>query len=134
MFDIAKYRPPHLMILLIHCLLLQLLRPLCLLSQILTFLLLFAKTYYEAVLHPEWKLAMDEKISALISRGTWELVSAPVDANVVSCRWVFTLKYQVDASMIVIRPVWLLKGFAQTYGVDYFEIFSPVARPIPFES
>ncbi|KAL0346007.1 UNVERIFIED_CONTAM: hypothetical protein Sradi_4432000 [Sesamum radiatum] len=61
----------------------------------------------KAVLHPEWKLAMDEEISALISRGTWKLVSAPVDADVVSCRWVFTLKYQVDASMIVIRPVWL---------------------------
>jgi len=37
---------------------------------------------------------MDEEIDALISRGTWELVSASKDAGVVSYRWVYTLKYR----------------------------------------
>jgi len=31
-------------------------------------------------------MVMDEKMKALLSRGTWELVSAPTDAVVVGCR------------------------------------------------
>jgi len=42
---------------------------------------------------------MDEEMEALGCRGTWELVSAPTDAVVVGCRWVFGLKYQPDGSV-----------------------------------
>jgi len=41
---------------------------------------------------------MDKKIDALISRGTWELISAPKDV-VVGCRCVYTLKYRPDGSV-----------------------------------
>ncbi|KAL0335243.1 UNVERIFIED_CONTAM: Retrovirus-related Pol polyprotein from transposon RE1 [Sesamum radiatum] len=30
-------------------------------------------TYCEALRHPAWKMAMDDEMSALVSRGTWEL-------------------------------------------------------------
>ncbi|KAL0423137.1 UNVERIFIED_CONTAM: protein Ycf2 [Sesamum radiatum] len=43
-------------------------------------------TYHEALRHPAWKMAMDDEMSALISRGTWELVEVPPDTDVVSCR------------------------------------------------
>jgi len=36
-------------------------------------------------------------MKALTSRGTWELVSAPIGAVVVGCRWVFT--YRPDGSV-----------------------------------
>jgi len=36
---------------------------------------------------------MDEEMEAL-ARETRELVSAPTNAVIVGCRWVFTLKYQ----------------------------------------
>lgn len=41
----------------------------------------------------------DEEMSALISRGTWELVPAPANADIVACRWVFTLKYRADGTI-----------------------------------
>ena len=45
------------------------------------------RSYEEAVLILVWKQVMNEEMDALISRGTWELVSAPkVDAIVVGCR------------------------------------------------
>jgi len=44
---------------------------------------------------PARKQAMDEGMNALISRETWELVSAPKD---VGCRWFYTLKYPPDSS------------------------------------
>ncbi|KAK4381917.1 Retrovirus-related Pol polyprotein from transposon RE1 [Sesamum angolense] len=86
------------------------------------------RTYHEAVLHPEWKLAMDDEMPTLIFHGTWELGLAPADANVVSCRWVFTLKYQADGSIHRYKAHLVAKGFTQTYGVNYFETFSHIAR------
>ncbi|KAL0342967.1 UNVERIFIED_CONTAM: Retrovirus-related Pol polyprotein from transposon RE1 [Sesamum angustifolium] len=56
-------------------------------------------TYHEALRHPAWKMAMDDEMSALISRGTWELVEVPLNTNVVACRWVFTLKFRADGTL-----------------------------------
>ncbi|KAK4386001.1 hypothetical protein Sango_2470700 [Sesamum angolense] len=56
---------------------------------------LIIKQYYPH----EWKLTIDEEMSALISRNTWELVSASANADVVSCPWVFTFKYHADGSI-----------------------------------
>ncbi|KAL0344087.1 UNVERIFIED_CONTAM: Retrovirus-related Pol polyprotein from transposon RE2 [Sesamum angustifolium] len=85
-------------------------------------------TYLEALRHPAWKMAMDDEMSALISRGTWELVEVTPDTDVVACRWVFTLKFRADGTLDRYKARLVAKGFTQTYGVDYFETFSPVAR------
>ncbi|KAL0370961.1 UNVERIFIED_CONTAM: Retrovirus-related Pol polyprotein from transposon RE2 [Sesamum angustifolium] len=85
-------------------------------------------TYCEALRHPAWKMAMDNEMSALVSRGTWELVEVPPNVDIVACRWVFTLKFRADGTLERYKARLLAKGFTQTYGVDYFETFSPVAR------
>ncbi|KAK4397606.1 Retrovirus-related Pol polyprotein from transposon RE2 [Sesamum angolense] len=85
-------------------------------------------TYLEALRHPAWKMAMDDEMSALISRGTWELVEVTPDTDIVACRWVFTLKFRADGTLDRYKARLVAKGFTQTYGVDYFETFSPVAR------
>ena len=69
---------------------------------------------------------MNEEMDALISRGTWELVSAPKD--VVGCRWVYTLKYRPDGSVDRYKARLVAKGYSHTYRVDYFETFLSVAR------
>jgi len=74
---------------------------------------------------PAWKQAINE-IDALVSRRTWELVSAPKD--VVGCYRVYTLKYRPDGSVDRYKAKLMAKGYTQTYGIDYFETFSPVAQ------
>ncbi|KAL0315247.1 UNVERIFIED_CONTAM: hypothetical protein Scaly_2875200 [Sesamum calycinum] len=49
--------------------------------------------------HPAWKMAMEEVMSALISRGTWELVDVPPNADVIVCRCVFTLKFRSNGAL-----------------------------------
>ena len=57
------------------------------------------RNYLEAIKIPHWKVAMDEKMEALKSRATWELVTCPVGASIVTCRWVYTMKYKPNGSV-----------------------------------
>ena len=66
--------------------------------------------------------------AAFIQRETWTLVPRPIDANVVSCKWVYSLKYNPDGSIASYKARLVARGFSQAYGLDYHETFSPVAR------
>lgn len=46
------------------------------------------RSHVEALESPTWKSAMQEEMSVLQSRGTWELVDAHLVAEVVGCHWV----------------------------------------------
>ncbi|KAK9217910.1 hypothetical protein WN943_006540 [Citrus x changshan-huyou] len=54
------------------------------------------KTIKEALDHPDWKLAVLEEMNALKKNGTWEIVDLPKEKKTVGCKWVFTLKCNVD--------------------------------------
>lgn len=86
------------------------------------------KNYHEALNHPEWKQAMDAEMSALISRGTKELVALTLNVCPAACKRVFTIKHSPDGSIERYKTHLVAKGFAQTYSIDYFETFSPIAR------
>ena len=71
---------------------------------------------------------MDVEYAAFIQRETWTLVPRPLDANVVSCKWVYSLKYNPDGSIARYKARLVARGFSQAYGLDYHETFSLVAR------
>ena len=71
---------------------------------------------------------MNDKMDALTSCQTWDFVPTPSRVLVVSCRWVFTMKYRPHDTVDRYKAHLVARDFTQTCGVDYLETFSHVAH------
>jgi len=72
---------------------------------------------YEALSDKKWKQTMDLE-SGYSSK--WK--------KLVECKWVYTIKYKVVGSTERYKARLIVKGFTQTYVVDYLEAFAPIAK------
>jgi len=86
-------------------------------------------TCFEHVVgNPKWDNAMDEEMATLDVNATWELVVLPKGKKVIGCKWVYKIKHDADGSMNIYKTRLVTKGYAQTYGIDYEETYSLVAK------
>ncbi|WVZ81917.1 hypothetical protein U9M48_029243 [Paspalum notatum var. saurae] len=85
-------------------------------------------SYRDAILHPEWQLAMAEEIAALERTGTWDLVPTPSHVHPITCKWVYKVKTRSDGSLERYKARLVARGFQQEHGRDYDETFAPVAH------
>jgi histone deacetylase 1/2 len=84
--------------------------------------------FEQAVGNPKWDNAMDEKMAVLDVNATWELVALPKDKKAIGCKWVYKIKHNADGSVSRYKARLVAKGYAQSYGMDYEETYSPVAK------
>ncbi|KAJ8517721.1 hypothetical protein ONZ45_g5159 [Pleurotus djamor] len=76
----------------------------------------------------QWKAAIEEELKTLRAAGTWRLVEPPAGANIVGSKWVFKAKKDVAGNVVRYKARLVAQGFSQVPGVDYFDMFAPVAN------
>lgn len=59
---------------------------------------------------------------------TWELVSQPLNKDVIGVKWIYKTKWNPNGSILKHKVRLVVKGYVQQFGVDYNETFAPVAR------
>ena len=57
----------------------------------------------------------------------WTLVDPPEGVKPIGCKWIFKKKKDADGKVEIYKVRLIAKGYCQRYGIDYDEIFSPVA-------
>ena len=84
--------------------------------------------FVEASKSPSWTHAMDEEMKAIESNGTWTLVTRPPNQKTIGLKWVYKLKKDTEGAIVKYKARLVAKGYVQRQGVDYDEVFAPVAR------
>ncbi|CAL8156633.1 unnamed protein product [Prunus armeniaca] len=82
-------------------------------------------TYYEEA--AKWRNAMDLEIEAIVKNKTWELAYLPVGAKKIGVKWVYKTKFNESGEVDKCKARLVAKGYAQEHGIDYNEVFAPVA-------
>ena len=70
-------------------------------------------------------------MQTLDDNGTWDLVPLPIGKKAIGCRWVFAIKFNFDGYVARFKACLVAKGYTQTYGVDYSDTFSSIAKLMP---
>ena len=84
--------------------------------------------FEEAVKDEKWQKAMVEEMKAIEKNSTWELVDLPKGEKAIGVKWVYKTKRKPNGEIDKYKARLVVKGYKQEYGVDYTEVFAPVAR------
>lgn len=84
--------------------------------------------FEEAVQSTKWKQAMDEEIESIEKNNTWELTTLPRGQKTIGVKWVYKAKKNAKGEIEKYKARLVAKGYKQKQGVDYEEVFAPVAR------
>nr|GFA77838.1 putative ribonuclease H-like domain-containing protein [Tanacetum cinerariifolium] len=94
----------------------------CFLSQI------EPKRVSKALFNPAWVEAMQEELLEFKLQTVWILVDFPKGKKAISKKWVFKNKEDERGIVIKNKSKLVAHGYTQEEGIDYNEVFAPVAR------
>jgi Reverse transcriptase (RNA-dependent DNA polymerase) len=84
--------------------------------------------FNEAAIDKNWNCAMVEEIESIQENKTWSLVESIKGQKVIGLKWVFKLKKDSERRIVKYKARLVAKGYVQQYGIDFEEVFTPVAR------
>ena len=86
------------------------------------------KKIEEALVDPDWVIAMQDELNQFEQQQVWKLVPRPKNKSVIGTRWVYRNKLDEDGIVIRNKARLVAKGYSQAEGIDYDETYAPVAR------
>ena len=75
-----------------------------------------------------WRDACEEDIKSIVKNKTWDLVDLPPGAKPIGLKWIFKIKRNADGRINKHKSRLVAKGYIQRHGIDFEEVFAPVAR------
>ena len=85
-------------------------------------------TYDEAARLECWRHAMLDEMTAIEANGTWQLVDPPPRVRPIGLKWVYKAKKDAAGNVSKYKARLVAKGYVQQHGIDFDEVFAPVAR------
>ncbi|GJZ55039.1 putative ribonuclease H-like domain-containing protein [Tanacetum coccineum] len=94
----------------------------CFLSQI------EPKKVIQALTDPSWIEAMQEELLQFKLQKVWTLVDLPKGKRAIGTKWVYRNKKDERGIVVRNKARLVAQGYTQEEGIDYDEVFAPVAR------
>ncbi|KAI3678519.1 hypothetical protein L6452_37815 [Arctium lappa] len=94
----------------------------CFLSQI------EPKKVHDAMKDSSWIEAMQEELLQFKLQEVWDLVELPKGHRAIGTKWIFRNKKDERGIVIRNKARLVAQGYTQEEGIDYEEVFAPVAR------
>ncbi|KAL0457718.1 UNVERIFIED_CONTAM: Retrovirus-related Pol polyprotein from transposon TNT 1-94 [Sesamum latifolium] len=85
-------------------------------------------SFEEAIKEKKWLQAMEEEIHSIEKNDTWVLATLLSDYEAIGVKWVYKIKRNAKGEVERYKARLVAKGYKQKHGVDYEEVFAPVAR------
>jgi hypothetical protein len=82
----------------------------------------------EEIKDQRWKAAILEELESIRENKTWSMVELPRGHHPICLKWVFKLKHDEHGEAIKHKARLVAKGYVQRQGIDFEEVFAPVAR------
>ena len=74
-----------------------------------------------------WRRAMLEEMKAIEENETWKLVDPPPGYHMIGLKWVYKVKRNERGAIVKHKARLVARGFVQCKGIDFEEVFAPVA-------
>ena len=76
---------------------------------------------------------MESEYNSYIENSTWEVVSPPNEANIITGRWIFKLKKDRFGNVLKYKARWVAHGYKQKEGLDDINTFTSVIKPMGYK-
>lgn len=89
------------------------------------------RSYKEAINsrhREEWINAMEKELDTIEQNNTWKVTDLPRGKRTIGSKWVFKIKRDDKGNIKERKARLVAQGFSQKLGIDYNEVFAPVAR------
>jgi hypothetical protein len=86
------------------------------------------ESFDDVVPHECWRQAMLDELASIEENDSWTLTDLPPGHRPIGLKWVFKTKKDAAGVVVKHKARLVAKGYVQREGVDFDDVFAPVAR------